>query len=143
MYVGQPIYSPPPAPEAERVVVVNNVTVNPPPVVERIVVREAPAPREKPEPEPPRAPKPTAPQRVLFEIQPADAHIKLDGRTLGTAAEIRSREEPFQLAPGVYILQVEHPKFKAQRLVFGVSAELVRVEVDLTSEEPSLRARVR
>lgn len=143
MYVGQPLF-PAPAPEPAPVVVYNQVTVNtPPPVVERVVVREEPAPHRRAEPEPPRAPKPTAPQKVVFEILPADAQIRLDGRKLGSAAELGSRTEPFQLTPGVYILQVEHPTYKSQRLVFGVSAELVRVEVDLTSEEPSLRARVR
>ena len=142
-YVTEPIYQAPPPPE-KQVVVVNQVTVNtPPPVIERIVerVREAPAPR--PEPEAPRAPKPTAPQPVLFEILPADAQVKLDGRAIGSAAELGGRQEPLQLSPGVYILQVDRQGYKSQRLVFGVSAELVRVEVDLTSEEPSLRARVR
>lgn len=142
MYVGQPLF-PAPAPEPAPVVVYNQVTVNNPPPVERVVVREEPAPRPRVEPELPRAPKPTAPQKVVFEIQPSDAQVKLDGRKLGTGAELGARSEPFQLTPGVYILQVEHPTYKSQRLVFGVSAELVRVEVDLTSEEPSLRARVR
>lgn len=142
MYVGQPLL-PAVAPEPQPVVVYNQVTVNtPPPVVERVVVRED-APRQRAEPEPPPRPKPTAPQNVHFDISPSDAQVKLDGRKLGTGAELLSRSEPLKLTPGVYILQVEHPTYKSQRLVFGVSAELVRVEVDLTSEEPTLRARVR
>ena len=144
VYVEQPYYQR--QPEPPPVVVVNNVTVNPPPpvverVVERIVERESPARAE--EPAAPRAPKPTAPQPVVFSIQPTDALVKLDGRKLGTAAELGSLADPFELKPGVYILQVEHPTYKSQRLVFGVSAELVRVEVDLTSDDASLRARVR
>lgn len=143
MYVGQPLFPPEPQPP---VTVINNVTVNtPPPVVERVVVREEPPPRHAPRPEPeePRAPRPTAPQQVVFQIVPTDAQVKLDGRKLGTGGELGSREEPVELAPGVYILQVEHPVYKSQRLVFGVSAELVRVDVDLTAEDASLRARVR
>lgn len=142
-YVNQPLFEPPRAPEPQPVVVVNQITVNsppPPPPVERVVYRER-APRA--EPEAPRAPKPTTPQQVFFEISPADAQVKLDGRKLGTAADLGAREEPYELRPGVYILQVEHPTYKSQRLVFGVSEELVRVEVDLTSDEPSSRARVR
>jgi hypothetical protein len=145
MYVGQPLFPP----EPQSVTVINNVTVNtPPPVVERVVVREEPPPRRQAppprvEPEPPPAPKPTAPQPVVFQIVPKDAQVKLDGRKLGTAAELGSREAPFELEPGVYILQVEHPTYKSQRLVFGVSAERVRVDVDLTAEDASLRARVR
>jgi hypothetical protein len=38
---------------------------------------------------------------------------------------------------------VDHPDYRTQRLVFGVSVERVRVEVDLASEDPSSRARVR
>lgn len=145
VYVEQPYYQR--QPEPPPVVVVNNVTVNTPPpvverVVERIVERESPPARAE-EPAAPRAPKPTAPQPVVFAIQPTDALVKLDGRKLGTAAELGSLADPFELKPGVYILQVEHPTYKSQRLVFGVSAELVRVEVDLTSDDASLRARVR
>jgi hypothetical protein len=139
---GQPLFPPEPQP----VTVINNVTVNtPPPVVERVVVREDPPPRPayRPEPEEPRAPRPTAPQPVLFQILPTDAQVKLDGRRLGSGAELGSRQEPVELEPGVYILQVDHPVYKSQRLVFGVSADQVRVDVDLTSEDPSLRVRVR
>lgn len=143
VYVGQPLFPPEPQP----VTVINNVTVNtPPPVVERVVVREEPPPRQaapRAEPEEPRAPRPTAPQKVLFQIMPVDAQVKLDGRKLGSGAELGSREAPVELVPGVYILQVEHPVYKSQRLVFGVSAELVRVDIDLTAEDASLRARVR
>lgn len=146
VYVEQPLFQPLRAPEPPpQVVVVNQVTVNTPPPVERVIERivERERPTQASEPETPRAPRPTAPQRVVFEIQPTDALVKLDGRKLGTAAELGSLVDPLELKPGVYILQVEHPTYKSQRLVFGVSAELVRVEVDLTTEDASLRARVR
>lgn len=141
---GQPLYTPPPEPT--KVVVVNQVTVNtPPPVVVEQPRYERPRyeePQRPAEPAAPPAPKPTAPQKVVFDISPGDALVKLDGRKLGTAADLGAPGEPLQLSPGVYILQVDHPSYKTQRLVFGVSAERVRVEVDLAADDPAGRARV-
>lgn len=141
--LGQPLYTPP---EPPKVVVVNQVTVNnPPPVVIEQPRYERPRYEERQQPAEPVAPpvpRPTAPQKVVFDISPADALVKLDGKKLGTAADLGSPGEPLQLSPGVYILQVDHPSYKTQRLVFGVSAERVRVEVDLAADDPSGRARV-
>ncbi len=146
MYVGQPLF-PTPQPEPQPpVVVVNQVTVNTPPPAPPEPAYERPRAEERQrpaEPATPPAPKPTAPQKVFFDISPGDALVKLDGKKLGTAADLAAIVDPLQLSPGVYILQVEHPSYRTQRLVFGVSAELVRVEIDLASDDPSSRARVR
>lgn len=135
-----------PAPATPQPIVIVQQVQAPPPVI----IREqapAPEPRERTRParpaapEPPPPPRPTEPQKVHFEVAPADAVLMLDGRRLGTAAELSARSEPLSLDPGVYILKVDHPSYKAQRLVFGVSASTVRVNVDLAAE-PMYRARV-
>jgi hypothetical protein len=137
IYLDQPTVPPPPAP-VQPIVIINQVQAAPPVIIERA----APEPPPPPEPEKPRAPRPTAPQSIYFDVVPVDAVLRLDGRRLGTAAELGSREQPLNLTPGVYILQVEHPAHALQRLVFGVSESAVRVRIDLEIDDPMQRARV-
>jgi len=69
--------------------------------------------------------------------------VTLRARVEGTALELTSGD-PFALPPGVYVLEVTHPDFQSQRLVFGVDAEdSVHVVVDLTTDRPNRRTRVR
>ncbi|MEL7059922.1 MAG: hypothetical protein AAGN46_07850 [Acidobacteriota bacterium] len=118
-------------PRGQAPVVLQPVVIQPP----------APTPRAEPEPapQPPPRPQPTEPQRVTFELTPADATVWLDGERLGSARTLDS----LSLAPGVYILEIEHPNLSSQRLVFGISDEPVQVAIDLAADRPSRRTRVR
>ena len=93
--------------------------------------------------EPPRRPRPEVPQAVVFQVVPADATVLLDDEPLGSAAEVMSRS-PLILDPGVYVLEVFHPDFPSQRLVFGVDGrEGFTVAVDLGADKPHRRTRVK
>lgn len=104
----------------------------------------------------PPAPTVTAPQlppvpalpkqasTVNFAIQPADAEVYLDDDHLGSGASLSASSEGLTLGPGVHVLQVTHPDFKTQRLVFGVgSGDPMEVIVDLAADTPQRRSRIR
>ncbi len=99
--------------------------------------RYEPAPQTR---EPSRPPS-TEPQEVSIRVEPADAEIYLDDELLGTGATVASSLS--SLAPGIYVLEISHPDFSPQRLVFGVSTDPVSITIDLTANRPSRRARVK
>lgn len=124
----------------------------PPPaqVTQVYVVQPPPAPAAAPAPAPaappPAAPAPPAskePGLVDFSVQPEDAKVYLDDRFLGDGRKL-AEQGPLKLPPGVYVLEVEHPRYESQRLIFDVTAdETTRVAIDLTSERGRRRSRVR
>lgn len=130
-----------PAREQPPIIVVQQVQAPPPVIIQQAPPEREVEPPSAPVPEEPARPRPTAPQNVHFTIAPADAFLRLDGRPLGKANELNGAA-PMSLAPGVYILQVEHPAHPSQRLVFGVSESAVRVDIDLANKDPMYRARV-
>ncbi len=124
---------PPPAPPPQIYVVQQPAAAPPAPAPE-------PPPSERPVP-PPRSREPVA---VSFSIRPADAAVDLDGERLGTGSELAARPEAMRLRPGVYVLEVEHPEYPPQRLVFGVSTpDPIVVTVDLTTDRVGRRSRIR
>ncbi len=128
----EPEPAPPPPPPVTQVYI-----VQPPPPV------PAPAPAA---PSPPAAPEPPAskdPGKVAFAVHPGDAKVYLDDRLLGDGRSLVDKGS-LKLSPGVYVLEVEHPRYEAQRLIFGVTAnETTQVAIDLTSERGRRRSRVR
>ncbi|MEM6796549.1 MAG: hypothetical protein AAF725_21435 [Acidobacteriota bacterium] len=117
-------------------------TYQPPPIY--IVQPQAPAPAPQPAPAParppePRKPRPTAPQGVTMTIYPADAELFLDDDPLGVASGLGV----LSLKPGVYVLEVSHPDYSGQRLVFGVETETLEIVIDLTTDNPNRRSRIR
>ena len=124
----QPIYivTPPPAPAPAQ-------TVPPAP---------APIPAAVPTPAP--KPRSTEPGDVQFSVQPADAKIYLDDDYLGTGAELAEFGDGQPFPPGVHVLEVTHPDYRPQRLVFGVtSKDATHVLVDLAVDRVGRRSRIK
>jgi len=119
-----------------------------------VVVVQAPASAPA-APSPPPAPKPLThpttpepareetrgPGKIDLLVEPADAVVHFDGRRLGTAAEIAELGGQLEVSSGVHVLEVTHPDYKAERMVFGVKAGGgVRVEVDLEGRRLTRRS---
>ncbi len=139
-YATVPAYSRPapqaPAPAPPQIYVVTPpVTPTPPPVT------VAPTPASPPAPPAPRS---TAPGEVRFSVLPADARVHLDDDYLGTGAELAALEEAARYPPGVHVLEVTHPDYRPQRLVFGVSdTNPAHVLIDLSVDRIARRTRVK
>ena len=94
--------------------------------------------------QPPAAPKSREPVDVTFSIRPAAATVYLDDEPLGTGDELMRRDGAMRLRPGVHVLEVVHPEYDTQRLVFGLSsADPIEVQIDLTTERAGRRSRIR
>ena len=136
-YPPAPVYSepePPPAPAPPPVYIVT------PPVIASPPVDPPPAPA----PPPPPAPRSTAPGEVRFSVLPADSRVYLDDDYLGTGAELAALEEAALFPPGVHVLEVTHPDYRPQRLVFGVSdTDPAHVLIDLSIDRVGRRTRVK
>ena len=125
-----------PAPVQPQIYVVTPPVVAPPPV--------APTPVPAPPPAAPPAPRSTEPGEVKFSVLPADARVYLDDDYLGTGAELASLEQASMFPPGVHVLEVKHPDYRPQRLVFGVSdSDPAHVLIDLSIDEVGRRTRIK
>lgn len=150
VYVPIGSYVTPLAPAQQPVIVVQAPAPQPPPqpVVVQVaapepihVPRPAPAAVEPREPLPPPAPK--EPGKLRFTVSPGNAVVYLDDDRLGTAGELREAA-PLVVEAGVHVLEIDHPDWSSERLVFAVgSAGDVRVEVDLAEPKASRRTRLR
>lgn len=134
-------YTEPPAPQAAPQTVV--VVQAPPPTP-----TPAPAPPTVTRDEPVRASaepareKPRDPVVIGFQVSPADAEVHLDHDLLGTGSEVSALSD-FKIKPGVYLLEVTHPDYPSQRMVFGANREPLEVVVDLSADRPQRRSRIR
>ncbi len=127
--------SPPPEPAPQQPPQVYIIQPPAPPV------REESAWQPPPRPEP--APEPRSPVELRLTIQPAEAEVTLDDRGLGNGSDLNARSKPLILPPGVHVLEVEHPDYPPQRLIFGVGADSpIRAVIDLTAPRPGRRARI-
>jgi hypothetical protein len=133
-----PVYSepePPAAPASTQVYIVT------PPVIAAPQAAPPPAPAAPPAPPAPRS---TEPGEVKFSVLPADARVYFDDDYLGTGAELAALEQPPMFSPGVHVLEVTHPDYRSQRLVFGVSdSDPAHVLIDLSIDRVGRRTRVR
>jgi hypothetical protein len=133
-FFGEEPEPPPPAPAPQVYI------IQPPPPQ---AAPAAPVETYPPPPPLPRAPVSTEPGEVALAVHPAGARILINDRFVGTGESLEAKGEPLVMRPGVYVLEAEHPDFKSQRLVFGVTPhETVRVVIDLTADRPGRRARV-
>lgn len=140
----QPLYS---APVIDRAPPAAPPPATPPPAPQIYIVNPQPAP---PEPAPPAAPpappepRSTEPGEVQFSVTPPDARVYLDDEYLGTGAELAALPKGRLYAPGVHVLEVTHPDYRPQRLVFGVShKDPVHVLIDLATERFGRRSRIK
>ncbi len=132
--------APSPAPSPQPVYIVSPSA----PPAPQAVAPAPPAPEVVPPPPAPPAPRSTEPGAVEFSVHPADARVYLDDDYLGTGAEIATVESGHAFAPGVHVLEVTHPEYRPQRLVFGVhSKEQTHVVIDLETDRVGRRSRIK
>ena len=69
------------------------------------------------------------PARLTFDIEPEDAALYLNGRHLGTVADL---DGALLIDPGEHVLEVLRPGFESERIEFEVErGEEIEVEADL------------
>lgn len=136
---------PAPAPQPIYIVTPPAATAAPAPApVQTAPTPAPPAPPQVAEPAPPPQPRSTEPGEVQFSVLPADAEIYLDDDYLGTGAELAALASNPSFAPGVHVLEVTHPEFRSQRVVFGVTSnDETHVLVDLAIDRVGRRSRIK
>ncbi len=73
--------------------------------------------------------------RLLLEVEPEDASVYLDGRFVGTGAELALMRGGLPVTPGEHRLAIVRPGRKAEEREFEVKAgEDVELEVELEAE---------
>ncbi|HEY6106802.1 MAG TPA: PEGA domain-containing protein [Anaeromyxobacteraceae bacterium] len=96
-----------------------------------------PPPSPAPAP-PPAAPAPRAPSAaetgLLFEVEPAEAQIAVDGQPYGTVAELASRGGVLALAPGIYQVSLRAPGYATWRAEVAVRTGTEPIRVKLTKK---------
>ncbi len=142
----QPVYAVPyaeaPAPTQPQTIY---IVLQPPaapaaPAADAVATASAPTVAEPA----PTAASPSEPGKVHLRVEPADATVYLDDEPLGSGAGIARLGEPLSLSSGVHVIEVSHPDYPPQRLVFGVpSAGELRVEIDLDGDHRGRKAEVK
>ena len=131
-----------PASAPQPIYIVTPPAAVPAPVPQTPPYQAAPAPVAEPAPAP--KPRSTEPGEVQFSVLPTDAKIYLDDDYLGTGAELAALEDAQPFAPGVHVLEVTHPDYRPQRVVFGVSSnDATHVLVDLAVDRVGRRSRIK
>ena len=139
-YPTAPVFSEPeppqaPAPVEPQIYIVTPPVAAAPPVQTAATTQPA---------QPIQPPRSTDPGEIRFSVLPADARVYLDDEFLGTGAELAALEEAQLYPPGVHVLEVTHPDYRSQRLVFGVSdSDPAHVLIDLSADRLSRRTRVK
>jgi hypothetical protein len=76
-----------------------------------------------------------APARLMVEVQPADAVVYLDGRLLGSGAELASLHSPLIIDPGTHRLEVTRPGYASVVRAFeATKGEDVSLRIELLRE---------
>ena len=79
-----------------------------------------------------------------FAVAPRVRRRGLDGDYLGTGEDIANLDVPLELPPGVHVLEVQHPDYGAERLVFAVPpGDETLVEINLMGDRRGRKARLR
>ena len=77
----------------------------------------------------------TAPARLNVEVQPADAVVYLDGRLLGSGAQLASLHAPLIIDPGTHRLEVTRPGYESAVHAFTATrGEDVSLQIELRRE---------
>ena len=151
VYLDPPVYSEPPPVDprsipaaAPQPIYVVTPAANPAPQPAPVAPQPVPAPTPEPVPAPEPTPRSTEPGEVLFSVQPGTARIYLDDDYLGTGEEVAALGAGQMFPPGVHVLEVTHPDYRPQRLVFGVnSEEPTHVLIDLAADRVGRRSRIK
>jgi len=80
------------------------------------------------------------PASLSLRVEPPDASVYLDGRFIGTAAELGGSSNPLLLDPGHHTVQVVHPDFRTERRDLDLAAgrELaLAIALDAAPARPS------
>ena len=78
----------------------------------------------------------TTPARLTVEVQPADAVVYLDGRLLGSGAQLANLHSPLIIDPGTHRLEVTRPGYEAAVRAFSATkGEDVSLRVELRQQE--------
>ncbi|MEM8962818.1 MAG: hypothetical protein AAGD38_15140, partial [Acidobacteriota bacterium] len=143
LYGQRPIYViAQPQPTTPQVVYVESAPQPPVYVVierpeEQSTVETAPPPVMAPLP----PPDPAIDGAASFHIVPSDSKVYLDDRLLGTASELASKGR-LPLDAGVHVLEISHPDYATERVIFGVDGDHTTITVDLNETRPSRRLRL-
>ncbi len=82
--------------------------------------------------------------QVFLSVHPANAAVYLDDELLGSGDTLAAGQEPLVLGSGVHVLEVVHPQYPTQRLMFGMpSAGRLLIEFDLEGDRRGRKARVK
>ncbi len=97
-----------------------------------------PAPAAAKPPPPPAAAAPRAPSApetgLLFEVEPAEAQIAVDGQPYGTVAQLAARGGVLALAPGIYQVSLRAPGYATWRAEVAVRTGTEPIRVKLTKK---------
>ena len=75
------------------------------------------------------------PSRLMVEVQPADAVVYLDGRLLGSGAQLANLHSPLIIDPGAHRLEVTRPGYaSAVRAFEATKGEDVSLRIELRQE---------
>lgn len=92
-----------------------------------------PTPAPAPAPAAPAPRAPSAPETgLLFEVEPAEAQIAVDGQPYGTVGELASRGGVLVLAPGIYQVSLRAPGYATWRAEVAVRTGTEPIRVKLT-----------
>ncbi len=75
------------------------------------------------------------PARLMVEVQPADAVVYLDGRLLGSGAQLANLHSPLIIDPGAHRLEVTRPGYASEVRAFEAArSEDVSLHIELRQE---------
>jgi hypothetical protein len=75
------------------------------------------------------------PARLMVEVQPADAVVYLDGRLLGSGAQLANLHSPLIIDPGAHRLEVTRPGYaSAVRAFEATKSEDISLRIELRQE---------
>ncbi len=75
------------------------------------------------------------PARLMVEVQPADAVVYLDGRLLGSGAQLANLHSPLIIDPGAHRMEVTRPGYaSAVRAFEATKGEDVSLRIELRQE---------
>jgi hypothetical protein len=81
--------------------------------------------------------------QVFLSVHPSNAAVYLDDDLLGSGDSLSESLAPFVLDSGVHVLEVVHPQYPPQRLVFGMPSEgRLLIEFDLEGDRRGRKAKV-
>lgn len=76
------------------------------------------------------------PARLMVDVQPADAVVYLDGRLLGSGAQLSSLHSALMIDPGAHLLEVTRPGYVPEERQFeAVKGEDVALRIELHKQE--------